>query len=169
METTQPTDDDFFSALTAPLEVIQPKAKAMPVVVEDAKLRPPAPQKDLAVGDFMADRQASFIERAEAPVADREALEGLLGEPYPCRPGQQFQLCGRHLLVIDEVILPPQLWTRHLASKDRSFVPWPDVLAADLFHHTAPPVLMVQPDHYIAGLILNYYLARHGQEAIKEL
>lgn len=137
-----------------------------PLTVETAQ-ESEQPETEPEVGLFISDldKQTSFLEGTKAAVADREALEAMLGEPYHVLPGDRFLLCGRHYLVVDHIIDPPHLW-KELLVENRVFLPWPDVLAADVFHHTAPASVMVQPDRYIAGTILNYYLARHGQEAV---
>jgi len=152
--------DNFFAELTAPLEplLIQPPASP---AVESAPI-------NLEPGHFLSeyDNQISFFEKSRGGVADRSLLEAMLGAPYHVLPGQRFFLCGRHVLAVDAIIDPPHRWVELLID-NRIFVPWPDVLAADIFHHTAPPVVMVHPDRYIAGTILNYYVARHGAEAIE--
>jgi hypothetical protein len=96
-------------------------------------------------------------------------LQAILGEPYPVLPHQTFRLCGRHYLFIEEIVDPPQRWAAWLTERRFVFIPWPDILAADLWHYTAPAALLVQPNRVIAGELINYYLARHGPEALEAL
>lgn len=164
--------DLFFAPLT-PMEASRPlKRSALPSVkMPDELLHPPgecAPEEALAAGHYADDltSQVSFFEKAKGGVVDRDTCEAILGMPYAVRAHQTFLLCGRHYLAIEAVVEPPHRWIKWL-DKGRVFIPWPDVLTADIFHHAAPPALLVQPDRYIAGTILNYYIARHGAESVE--
>jgi hypothetical protein len=161
--------DLFFNLLIAPLEEAPVKVVAPVEVLEEAPVEV-VTEAVLAVGHFIAehDTQVSFFEKKNSGMADRFALEAVLTEPRHVLPGQRFRLCGRHILSVDHVIDPPHRWVELLID-NRIFVPWPDVLAADVFHHTAPSSVMVQPDTYIAGTILDYYVARYGQDSVEVL
>ena len=165
--------DLFFDQLTAPLSSIQAQEAVIQedvALLEETSCLPPAEDSvvELIAGHFIAehDTQVSFFEKSTVGVADRSILESILGEPVHVLPSQRYLLCGRHYLVIDNIIDPPHRWAELLID-NRIFVPWPDILAADLFHFTTPASVMIQPDRYIAGMILSYYIARHGAEAVE--
>jgi len=174
---------DFFDQLCAPLEPIAarvaPKAskptrsaKAEKVAdppAEQAKAQP-EPVIELEPGHYLNefDSQVSFFEKKMGGIADIESLNAVMGEPYHVMFGQTYLLCKIHHLVINNIVDPPHKW-KELLIDNRVFIPWPDLMAADLYNHTSYPVVMVQPDRYIAGLILNYYIARHGAESIELL
>jgi len=156
----------FFDRLMAPLEEDVPAA---PLVVEEPSL--PAEvitEAELIAGHFVPehDAQMSFFEKQTGGVADRGILEAILGEPYHVLPHQVFLLCGRHYFAVEEIIDPPQRWKQWLTD-GRSFVPWPDLFAAEIFHFTAPSALLVHPDRYIAGAILSIYIERYGASSIE--
>lgn len=171
------SEPDFFDQLLAPLEAIevrsQPergKSRAPVAAMPDAPLQnPEGPDVELEVGHFLgAESQVAFFEKVSGKTADREALEAVLDRPYPVRSHEKYLLCGRHYLSIEEIVEPPQRW-RELLVDGRIFIPWPDLLSADIHDHASPPAVLVQPDQQIAGLIINYYHSRWGVDSVVKL
>lgn len=170
------SEPDFIDQLFAPLEAIEVRSQpertssCAPMAMPDAPLEnPEGAETELQVGHFLGpESQVAFFEKINAKTADRKALEAVLDAPYPVRAHEQYLLCGRHYLAIEEIIEPPQRW-RRLLEDGRIFIPWPDLLSADIHNHTSPPALLVQPDLGVAGLIINYYIARWGEQSVSRL
>lgn len=112
--------------------------------------------------------QTSFFEKARGGVVDHGSINSMLGDPYPVQLGQQYSLCDRHILCIEYIVEPPHSWAKLLTEK-KVFVPWPDVLAADIFHYGASQAVLVQSDCYIAGLILLYYIEKYGEASVRKI
>lgn len=95
-------------------------------------------------------------------------LDVLYGEPeHKVHHGQTYRLGGRHLLVVAKLAREHHLWSHLLDG--RVFAPYPDVY---LLLGTTPKTeefLLVQPNHYLAGHILDKWTSVHGEESLELL
>lgn len=104
---------------------------------------------------------------------DRGNLLGLINvtvaDPsHVVAEGQSFLLSGRHHLVCTSVIDGWPIWMPLL--KDGSlFCPYPGVFVPFCVKAKTNDLVMVQPDGYIAGHILDRYNEVHGDDSIKVL
>ena len=111
------------------------------------------------VEDNMSDRQ----------YANLAAFEALITPPkVAVLHGRTYRLCGRHWLVIANIVEPPHAW-KVLLDGQVAFFPWPDILVADHFGPHIKPVVFVQPIQSIASTILALYEHRYGVEAVELL
>jgi hypothetical protein len=173
---------DFFDLLNAPLEYVSAQDKVKATVVKKAKavvmVSEPEPvvHEELVVADTpdgMFEHTAGQLGFVEEHIADRQyatltSLEAIAFPTFNAQNGQKFKLCGRHVLVIQQIIDPPHAWKEFLDGTI-GFLPWPDILAADFFGPTDIPVVMVQPDVSIANVILSLYRYRYGDEAVVQI
>lgn len=102
----------------------------------------PAPPTDDDPG-YLGD--ASLLERVGA----------FIDEPtHQVAPGDVWDLWGRHTLVVAELPHQHHLW-RDLLTDEHLFLPYPGPYAILAYVTERSPLLMVQPDTYIAAKILD--------------
>lgn len=73
---------------------------------------------------------------------------------------------GAHILACCDVMTDWPQWTQFL-DEGATFVPYPGPFAAHAGDHGGKRLVMVQPDPYIAGHILDRYAEVEGEEAVK--
>ena len=104
--------------------------------------------------------------------SERGALLDLLNvsiaEPRPVERGDHFTLDGRHHLVCEGVIDGWPKWVSLLA-EGMLFCPYPGVFVPFGSKAEAHPLLMVQPDPYIAGHILDRWAEISGEATIAKV
>jgi hypothetical protein len=92
-----------------------------------------------------------------------------LGEPeHQTALGERYRLAGRHHLVVADVMEGWDAWASLLVG-DLLFVPYPGPYAAVSEAATKHPLLLVQPEPYIAGHLLDKFAAIHGAEQIEKV
>lgn len=85
------------------------------------------------------------------------------------RTGQVFELGGRHILVVTDVMRGWQLWASYLEDEDHLFVPYPGPYVPHTLSAADYRFVMVQPDIYLAGHILDKWAAIKSEKTIREL
>lgn len=100
---------------------------------------------------------------------DAELLERLqvtIAEPATQVEDGQVYRVGHHLMVIGDPIRQVSLW-RHLLTDEMIFAPYPSILIP--LSHVAQErtILLVQPDHYIAGHLLDHYKSIYGESEVQ--
>jgi len=89
-----------------------------------------------------------------------------LGEPITeVHPGQVWRV-GPHHLVVGDVMADHSTWAP-LLTPDALFVPYPGPYVALI--ETDRPLVMVQPERYIAGHLLDKYAAVNGADSVELL
>ena len=84
-------------------------------------------------------------------------------------PGQVWKL-GKHILVCAEVLTGWPLWKDHLDEEGVIFAPYPGPLVPfTLRADKAPKVVMVQPDTYICGHIIDRFREVCGDGKVKRI
>ncbi len=84
------------------------------------------------------------------------------GEPTTqVEPGQVWLINERHHLCCLDVMTDHALWAPYL-TPDALFVPYPGPFAALTERALTTPFVMVQPDRYIAGHIIDKFVSVHG-------
>lgn len=78
--------------------------------------------------------------------------------------GQVWQLGNRHLLVVASVHTDHPLWRPYLGP-DTVFLPYPGPYVALSTKADDRPLLLVHPDPYMAGHVLDKYTGVHGKAA----
>lgn len=113
------------------------------------------PDPDDAGGDD--DERGTLLSRMDITIADPRHLVA---------KGDHYVLAGRHHLLCVGVMAEWQKWT-HLLSAGSIFVPYPGPFAPFGERVDKHALVMVQPDPYTAGHILDRYEDAHGADAIE--
>lgn len=117
---------------------------------------------DAMIAD-LADRTAS----KENDAAMLKKLRVTIPEPETIvQTGEVYRLCGRHVLVIGDVIREVQLWKKYLDDIDWLLVypgPFAGISQAALVHR----LLLIQPNVTIAGHLLDQVKRVHGEESVE--
>lgn len=82
--------------------------------------------------------------------------------------GSAWEMSGRHVLIVADVMLAHGQWSPYL-EPDVIFCPFPGPYLAIADAARDRPLLLVQPDPYLAGHILDKYAALFGDDSIVEL
>jgi hypothetical protein len=92
-----------------------------------------------------------------------------MGEPaYAVSVGDCYRLAGIHLLVVVDVMSGWATWAP-LLSGEALFVPYPGPYAAVSDVADRRPLVLVQPEPYIAGHLLDKFAAHAGDDAIERV
>lgn len=90
-----------------------------------------------------------------------------VGEPvHKVHHGEHYLLGGRHHLVIARILTEWEAW-RDLLVADRIFVPYPGVYVPLSTQAGDRDLVLVQPNQYLAGHLLDKWAAVHGEDTIK--
>lgn len=79
-------------------------------------------------------------------------------------PGDAWNL-GNHILICADIITEHHLW-KNLLIPGIWFLPYPGVYVMETIQADHQTMLLVQPDPYICGHILDHYVAIHGTEEL---
>lgn len=82
--------------------------------------------------------------------------------------GEVWELGGRHHLVVADVLSGWPTWSVFLDHEDALFVPYPGPYAPLSLRADKHHLVMVQPDPYIAGHILDKFTAMRGLDAVSK-
>lgn len=86
------------------------------------------------------------------------------GEPETdCERGQVFRL-GPHVLVVADVVFEAEVW-KPLLEDGMAFAPYAGPFALECERALVQPFLIVQPNRFIAGHIVDAFKALHPDEA----
>jgi hypothetical protein len=121
--------------------------------------------------ELMADLEASRAK--QEPEGFRDSDGSLLslsdvsvGEPiHQVEHGQVWRLGGRHVLVVARIIQEWSLWIGYLTG-DAYFCPYPGVYIALSVKASEHPLVMVQPNNYLAGHVLDKWAAINGSDTV---
>lgn len=80
--------------------------------------------------------------------------------------GQHWLLGKRHRLICGDVLRDWSMWKPHLKGANLLFVPYPGPFAPLTIRADGAKLLMVQPDAYICGHILDRYAEIYGEESV---
>lgn len=123
-------------------------------------------------GTSLADEHADLLldeddeDDLEPSGQEFERLDVLWGEPsHKVKHGETYVLGGRHLLVVAKLAREHELWSHHLPG--RVFAPYPDPYLVLGDSAKADPYLLVQPNAYLAGHVLDKWASVHGEESIE--
>lgn len=98
-----------------------------------------------------------------------ELVNVTIGEPkHKVENGAHYLLSGRHHLVCMSVVADWPTWGPLLADGSL-FAPYPGIFVPFAAKAKAHNIVMVQPDAYTAGHILDRYAEVHGKKSIKEI
>lgn len=91
-----------------------------------------------------------------------------VGPPvYQVRRGEVWRL-GRHVLAVADVICDWGIWKPYLTGA-ALFMPYPGMYVPLAEVAATTPLVLVQPDTYLAGHLLDKYAAVHGGQGIRLL
>lgn len=129
---------------------------------ELAALRPAEGDDGLSAGDpepEPEDQRGSLLKLVDITIADPKTEVHI---------GDHFVLAKRHHLLCCGVMKDWHLWTP-LLQEGTIFCPYPGPWTP--FGETPQyhPLVMVQPDAYVAGHILDHWIAVHGKRAVKKM
>lgn len=82
------------------------------------------------------------------------------------QPGEVYVLNERHKLVIADPVFEVRLWLPHIRD-DMVFCPYAGPLIAVTNQYHKEPMLIVQPDPFIAGRILDHFKAIAGEAEVR--
>lgn len=92
-----------------------------------------------------------------------------VGEPtHQVDRGDVYRLDGRHLLVVDDVMTGWRSWVRFLV-EGCVFVPYPGVYLVFGLKAAQQVFVMVQPNGYLAGHLLDKWAAVHSETTIEKI
>ena len=126
---------------------------------------------DMSMLGFDNDQLAEFSDLLpRLPDADRGALLALvditMDDPkHVVEIGDHYILAKRHHLVVDSVISGWKTWAP-LLKGDSLFCPYPGVFVPFSARADKNDLVMVQPDKYIAGHILDRYAEVKGEKMV---
>jgi hypothetical protein len=146
-------------------EDVEALREAMAELADDDGTSLADPHADLPLGDEEEEEDAD--EDFLGPTGQEfERLDVLWGEPsHQVKHGETYVLGGRHLLVVAKLAREHDLWAHHLPG--RVFAPYPDPYLVLGESAKTEPYLLVQPNAYLAGHVLDKWASIHGEESIE--
>jgi hypothetical protein len=75
---------------------------------------------------------------------------------------------GRHILAVVDVITDWPVWKPYLTG-DSLFLPYPGMYVSLTTGALTHPLVLVQPDRFLAGHLLDKYTAIHGHSDVRLL
>ena len=122
-------------------------------------------------GEGEADTSESQDEEDDTSISDGSLLELInvtIDEPvHSVEKGEVWKV-GPHILVCAEVITGWPDWVRFLKGDNLYFTPYPGPFIPLSLRAKEGRLLMVQPDPYIAGHILDRYAEVEGEDAVSK-
>lgn len=110
---------------------------------------------DPAAEEEHAKSDGSLLELADVSVAE---------PTHVVETGEVWNL-GHHVLVVGKVHTSWSQWVEHL-TPGCLFIPYPGAYVALTTKASTTPLVMVQPDPYLAGHVLDKYAAVHGEASV---
>lgn len=112
----------------------------------------------------------------ETPEEETDVRGQLLGlvnvsidEPkHQTKTGDVWQL-GDHVLVVGSVMNDWQVWSKFLKDDSTIFAPYPGPLVPLTSKAKSLSIVMVHPDTYVAGHILDHYVEAYGDSSISRI
>lgn len=109
-----------------------------------------------AAGTDTSGRSGSLLALSDVTVGDPEHVVAW---------GDVYRI-GAHVLVVADVMTDWWLWTPYLTDPETLFVPYPGPYAALTVKAESRPMVLVQPDPFLAGHLLDKYAAVRGPDSI---
>lgn len=103
---------------------------------------------------------------AEADASLLARLQVTIAEPTTQVNSGEVYRVGQHLLVIADPVKEVPLW-RLLLTNEMLFCPYPGLLIPLSKLARTQVMLLVQPDHYLAGHLLDHYKSIYGEEEVQ--
>lgn len=98
-----------------------------------------------------------------------EAVDAGTGEPeYQAVRGQVWQLSGRHVFVVGDVINGWERWVPYL-THGALFLPYPEPFVTLTDKAQFTKLVMVQPDEFLAGHLLTKHATAFGADTLELL
>lgn len=144
-------------------EVLAELADESPDVVE-TYWRPEEIVEFVAYAEQEQSRQVEDEQRAEYLAALHLEIEE---PPVMPKHGEVWEL-GRHKLVIANIATDWPLWNQYLQD-DTVFLPYPGPLILWSESFVDSTLLLVQPDSYLAGKVIEHYIAIHGDDEVSRI
>jgi len=95
-----------------------------------------------------------------------------VAEPkHAVQRGDMYKLTGAqtHVMICCEVMRQWPIWKRFLKSEKHLFVPYPDPYAPLTLRAEHNPMVLIQPDTYIAGHLLDRWMEIKGEDSITRI
>lgn len=122
----------------------------------------------LGFGDELSDLMGMGQAEAEQPTSLLDIANITLQEPkHQVAAGDHWTLHHRHHLLCCSVIEDWALW-RPLLKRGSLFIPYPGPFAPHGARAAECDLIMVQPDPYAAGMLLDRYTEAHGEDAVRK-
>ncbi len=103
------------------------------------------------------ERKASVLAALDVSIADPR---------HAVKPGDIWYLGERHVLICECVLTGWPVWSKYLTEDEAVFCPFPGPFVPLSMKADEAPFVMVQPDPYAAGHLLDRYADVHGEEAV---
>jgi hypothetical protein len=125
-----------------------------------------------ALDDVEQTNQTNQNQASDEPKSDGSLLALLnvaIAEPeHQVNKGEVWRLGDRHVLIIAEVLTEWQQWRDYLKD-DVIFAPYPGPFVPLTIKAEGRSLVMVQPDSYIAGHILDQYALAKGADSVEKI
>ena len=130
---------------------------------------------DLNIAGFSSDDISSIQEELDDLNEEPKPKESILDKLDICideprtkvEKGDRWQL-GKHILFCADVITDWAAWVNELKGEDTLFIPYAGIYAALAKKAESHILVIVQPDTYIAGLIIDRYIDVYGAEVVSK-
>lgn len=88
---------------------------------------------------------------------------------HPVKRGDVYRLAGRHTLYVVDLICDFMAWVPTLANADARtlFVPYPDPFITITQTAQVKTLVMVQPEEYLGGHLLDRHAEAYGEDSIE--
>ncbi len=120
--------------------------------------------ESVTAGDPEADPD-STSDRAPTTGEMLAVADVTVGEPKHDVAHGQVWTVGAHVLVIARLLDEHHLWRHFLP--ERMFVPYPEPYITLSTIAAATPLLLIQPNRYLAGHLLDKHVSVHGEDTIE--
>lgn len=90
------------------------------------------------------------------------------GPRHVVRAGEVWQL-GPHILAVVHVFRDWAIWNQYLQGEETLFLPFPGPFVALSKKAREGRMVLVQPETYIAGHILDRYAEVHGEQSLRKI
>lgn len=157
------TDDVFVMGMLADLaseadlDGLEAIAGEQPGSAEGDGVTPPSPEDNSGQDEGDADRSSTL-----------RLLDVTIGEPrHEVKAGDVWRLGGRHVLVCLSVVDSWPQWVSHLDEDGAALCPFPGPFVPLSAKARERKLVLVQPDPYLAGHLLDRFADVHGEDGVE--